>query len=45
MSNSMAPLFNRGSMVVAQKINDPMDISVGDIIQYEADNKMITHRV
>ena len=45
MSNSMAPLFNRGSMVVVQKINDPMDISVGDIIQYEADNKMITHRV
>lgn len=45
MSNSMLPVFSRGSAVIVQKINDPLDIQIGDIIQYEADNKMITHRV
>lgn len=45
MSNSMKPAFSRGSMVVVQKINSPLDISVGDIVQYESSGKMITHRV
>lgn len=45
MSNSMKPTFSRGSMVVVQKINSPLDISVGDIVQYESSGKMITHRV
>lgn len=45
MSNSMVPVFSRGSVVVVQRLRDPMDISVGDIIQYEADSKVITHRV
>lgn len=45
MSNSMVPIFSRGSIVVVQRLNDPMDIQIGDIIQYEAENKIITHRV
>lgn len=45
MSNSMMPVFSKGSVVVVERLNDPMDISIGDIIQYQADNKVITHRV
>jgi len=45
MSNSMQPIFSRGSMVVVQKIKSSMDINVSDIIQYEASDTIITHRV
>ena len=45
MSNSMVPIFSRGSIVVVQRLGDPMDISIGDIIQYQAENIVITHRV
>lgn len=45
MSNSMKPVFSKGSMVIVQKINDPLDISIGDIVQYQSDGIMITHRV
>jgi signal peptidase len=45
VSNSMVPVYSRGSVVVVQKIDSPMDIKVGDIIQYEATGKTITHRV
>lgn len=45
MSNSMHPTFSRGSIVIVQKITNSMDISIGDIIQYEAEGRMITHRV
>lgn len=45
MSNSMVPIFSRGSIVVVQRLQDPLDIKMGDIIQYEAENKIITHRV
>ena len=44
MSDSMVPVFSRGSMVVVQKAN-AMDVEVGDIIQYKTPEKMITHRV
>lgn len=44
MSNSMQPVYSRGSMVIVQKVA-PIDISVGDIVQYEAPDKMMTHRV
>lgn len=44
MSNSMLPVFSRGSMVVVQKV-DAMDVQVGDIIQYRGSDRMITHRV
>lgn len=45
MSNSMVPVFSRGSMVIVQKNINKMDIKVGDIIQYEAHGLIITHRV
>lgn len=45
MSNSMLPVFSRGSVVVVQQLRGSMDIQVGDIIQYEAEHKTITHRV
>lgn len=45
MSNSMVPTFSRGSLVIVQNLRDPMDINVGDIIQYERHDEMITHRV
>lgn len=44
MSNSMKPVFSRGSMVIVQKI-DPMDVKVGDIVQYSAPGHTTTHRV
>ncbi len=45
LSNSMKPVYSRGSMVIVQKIDDPMDIKVGDIVQYKRSSIMITHRV
>lgn len=45
MSDSMAPTFRRGSMVIVQKLTNPMDINISDIIQYEAHDTVITHRV
>jgi len=44
-SNSMKPVFSRGSAVVVQKLRDPMDVKVGDIVQYKRKHKLITHRV
>jgi len=38
------PVFSRGSMVIVEKIS-AMDVKVGDIIQYKAPDKMITHRI
>lgn len=45
MSNSMVPVFSRGSVVVVQRLASPMDISIGDIIQYQTEDKVVTHRV
>lgn len=45
MSNSMLPVFARGSVIVVQRLREPVDIQVGDIIQYTSDNKTVTHRV
>jgi signal peptidase len=45
MSNSMVPVFSRGSVVVVQRLGSPMDISIGDIIQYQTEDKVVTHRV
>ncbi|MGE5312675.1 MAG: signal peptidase I [Acidobacteriota bacterium] len=45
MSDSMAPVFRRGSLVIVQKVTNRLDISIGDIIQYETDGRMVTHRV
>ncbi len=45
LSNSMKPVFSRGSVVVVQKVGDTMDIQKGDIVQYKASDHLITHRV
>jgi signal peptidase len=45
VSNSMKPVYSRGSVVVTQKVNNPLDIKVGDIVQYKRTSIMITHRV
>lgn len=45
VSNSMHPIFSRGAMVVVQKVSNPLDIQTGDIIQYQVDNIVVTHRV
>lgn len=45
LSNSMKPVFSRGSMVIVEKTIDPMDVKKGDIVQYKAEDHMITHRV
>lgn len=45
VSNSMQPVYSRGSMVVIERTSDPMDIKVGDIVQYQSAGNTITHRV
>lgn len=45
VSNSMQPVYSRGAMVVVERVSDPIDIEVGDIVQYQSDGKTITHRV
>ena len=45
VSNSMKPVYSRGSMVLVQRVESPLDIEVGDIIQFEAKGVSITHRV
>ncbi len=44
-TNSMVPAYSRGAMVVVQKVSNPLDIKVGDIVQYKTTNKLVTHRV
>lgn len=44
MSNSMKPVFSRGSMVIVKKVS-AMDVRVGDIVQYKAPGHTTTHRV
>lgn len=45
MSNSMQPVFSRGSMVIVQARTPEMDIAIGDIVQYQGEDRVITHRV
>ncbi|MCI8346789.1 MAG: signal peptidase I [Bacilli bacterium] len=47
LSNSMHPIFNRGDVVIIQKLekNDLRKIKKYDIIEYMLDNDIITHRV
>lgn len=44
-SGSMAPVYSRGAMVVVQKVHSPMDVRIGDIVQYKTTSKLVTHRV
>jgi signal peptidase len=45
LSDSMMPLYGRGSMVIVNAIDSPLDVQVGDIIQFRGTDKVITHRV
>lgn len=45
VSNSMQPVYGRGSIAVIQRVDESMDIEVGDIVQYQTEGKTITHRV
>jgi signal peptidase I len=45
ISNSMQPVYSRGAMVIIERVSDPIDIEVGDIVQYQSEGKTITHRV
>ena len=45
MSNSMQPVFSRGSLVIVQARTPKMDITVGDIVQYQGEERTVTHRV
>lgn len=45
MSNSMQPAYSRGAVVISETTIDPLDIREGDILQYERDGTLITHRV
>ncbi len=44
MSNSMQPVFGRGSIVIVQRA-DGMQVQTGDIIQYVSAGRSITHRI
>jgi signal peptidase len=43
-SNSMQPVFSRGAMVIVRKAK-PVDVRVGDIVQYRRESITVTHRV
>jgi signal peptidase len=45
VSNSMKPVFSRGSVVIVQKIHNPLVVKKGDIVQYKRTSILITHRV
>lgn len=44
MSNSMHPVFDRGAIVVVQRV-DAMQVQIGDIVQYQVPGRSTTHRV
>jgi signal peptidase len=44
-SNSMEPVFSRGAMVIVKKDTNPLDVHVGDIVQYRRESITVTHRV
>lgn len=45
MSNSMKPVFERGDIIVYNKINNPKKIKVNDIVCYQLDKIKVMHRV
>lgn len=44
MSNSMYPLFQRGDVIVYEKVK-PTDLEVGDVLVFRNDNKVVLHRI
>lgn len=46
MSNSMVPVFSRGSVVITQKVGDKYEtIKAGDIIEFKTTKGTVIHRV
>lgn len=45
MSNSMAPAFYRGDVVIIEKLEENQEIKIGDVIEYKLEQTMIIHRV
>lgn len=44
-SNSMNPVFYRGDSVIYEKVKNINDVKVGDIIVFQKDNIIVTHRL
>lgn len=44
MSNSMYPLFQRGDVLVYEKIN-PKDLEIGDVLVFSNGDKVVLHRI
>lgn len=45
-SDSMAPTFNRGSVVIIRKVEEEYsELKVGDVIAYQYQNTIIAHRI
>lgn len=47
MSNSMVPVFSRGSIVIVEKVDEKEieKLKVGDIIEYSTENTTVIHRI
>lgn len=47
VSNSMIPIFERGDLVIVQKIvkEDIHKLKINDIIEYRIDNHIVVHRI
>lgn len=47
MSNSMSPVFNRGDVVVIEKLNEEelKNLQLYDIIEYIVDDTVVVHRI
>ena len=43
-SNSMKPTYSKGDAIIYEKI-DPDDLQVGDIVAFEKNNIIVTHRI
>ena len=43
-SNSMKPIYSKGDAIIYQKV-DVKDLQVGDIIAFEKNNIIVTHRI
>ena len=44
-SNSMKPIYEKGDAIIYKKLDDLREIEVGDIIAFEKNNIIVTHRV
>ncbi|MEG1288289.1 MAG: signal peptidase I [Bacilli bacterium] len=45
MSDSMKPVFQRGDVLIYKKVNDFDTLKVGDILVFQHEDKIVTHRI